>query len=482
MGKITKSQAKCKRNPQKIRNFAVRMKKSIRYILLVIVAATIVGAYLGWRYQTERRKTEAIGDTLTTTDFSISTALQLDSIRKQMAEDRKDEVDYYLDRHNVEDEGYEMVAAFANGLRHSETLDTIPIYNIGRWKGHKRQGTAISRDSLGRIIIGQWDNDTLVSGLRIDSTGIYQGAFANGHYEGMITDAKAEGHGSYLSADGHYFEGHWENDKRDGFGLQFLENEVATVLKTGQWKRDVFKGERMNYTSERIYGIDISRYQHGKGRKKYPILWNKLRISHLGSKSKKQISGKVDYPVSFVFIKSTEGVTVRNPYYVHDYAAARKAGIPIGAYHFFSTKRTGAAQAEFFINHTLFRKGDLPPVLDIEPSNSQIEAMGGSKVMWSHIRVWLQAVEKRCGVKPILYINQMFVNKYLPDAPDIKRNYKVWIARYGEYKPDIRLVVWQLSPDGRVQGITGDVDINVFNGYQTQFNEFIENETIGSEK
>jgi lysozyme len=54
----------------------------------------------------------------------------------------------------------------------------------------------------------------------------------------------------------------------------------------------------------------------------------------------------------------------------------------------------------------------------------------------------------------------------------------VWIARYGEYKPDIHLIVWQLSPDGRVQGITGEVDINVFNGYQTQFNEFIEKETI----
>ena len=71
----------------------------------------------------------------------------------------------------------------------------------------------------------------------------------------------------------------------------------------------------MNYTSERIYGIDISRYQHGKGRKKYAIFWNRLRISHLGSKSKKQISGVVDYPVSFCFITSTEGVSVRNKYY-----------------------------------------------------------------------------------------------------------------------------------------------------------------------
>ena len=458
-------------------NFAIRMKKSLRYGFIVLVAATAAGGYLGWRHQSEQRQTEAVGDTLTSTGFVISPALLLDSLRQQIEQDRQDELDYYLDRHNVEDEGYEMVAAFAAGQRHSETIDTIPIYNLGRWKGKKRQGTAISRDSLGRITIGQWDADTLTSGIRIDSTGIYQGAFRGGRV-GTIVDAKAEGHGSYISIDSHYFEGHWENDQREGFGLQLLENEVATVLKTGQWQRGTFKGERMNYTSERIYGIDISRYQHGKGRKKYPILWNKLRISHLGSKSKKKISGKVDYPVSFVFIKSTEGVSVRNPYYVHDYAAARKAGIPIGAYHFFSTKRTGAAQADYFINHTLFRKGDLPPVLDIEPSNSQIEAMGGSKALWSNIRAWLQAVERRCGVKPILYVNQMFVNKYLPDAPDIKRDYKVWIARYGEYKPDIHLIVWQLSPDGRVQGITGEVDINVFNGYQTQFNEFIENETI----
>jgi lysozyme len=117
-------------------------------------------------------------------------------------------------------------------------------------------------------------------------------------------------------------------------------------------------------------------------------------------------------------------------------------------------------------------------VLDIEPTDRQISGMGGSKAMWNHIRTWLQAVERRCGVKPILYVNQRFVNKYLPDAPDIKRDYKIWIARYGEYKPDIKLVVWQLSPDGRVNGITGDVDINVFNGYRTQFDEFLTKECI----
>jgi len=117
-------------------------------------------------------------------------------------------------------------------------------------------------------------------------------------------------------------------------------------------------------------------------------------------------------------------------------------------------------------------------VLDVEPSDGDISKMGGVQTMWRNIRAWLQAVERRCGVKPILYVNQRFVNKYLPEAPDIKRDYKVWIARYGEYKPDVKLVIWQLSPDGRVKGITGEVDINVFNGYQQQFDDFITNETI----
>jgi len=82
------------------------------------------------------------------------------------------------------------------------------------------------------------------------------------------------------------------------------------------------------------------------------------------------------------------------------------------------------------------------------------------------------------GVKPLLYVSQNFVNKYMEDVPDIKRNYKVWIARYGEYKPDLRLAIWQLCPDGQVSGIRGKVDINVFNGYNDQYEDFLEEKCI----
>ena len=104
--------------------------------------------------------------------------------------------------------------------------------------------------------------------------------------------------------------------------------------------------------------------------------------------------------------------------------------------------------------------------------------MGGPDAMFAQVRAWLRYVERQTGTRPILYISQMFVNRYLKYAPDLKRNYRVWIARYGEYKPDIRLVLWQLCPDGRVSGIHGHVDINVFNGYRDAYQKFLQNEVV----
>jgi lysozyme len=383
----------------------------------------------------------------------------------------EEELKYYLERHNLQDEGYEMVVAFAGGHRHEVDVDhDISVWNVGRWKGHPRSGTTLALDSLGRTIVGTCIDDSLMTGIRPDSAGTYRGDFLN---------EKSAGHGSYTTTASYYYEGHWENGLRNGFGLETAENaERETCLRVGEWKNDRFMGERMRYTTERIYGIDIARYQHGKGRKKYPILWDRLRITNVGQRGSRNVSGTADYPVSFVYIKSTEGKSIRNQYYVNDYAKARKQGIRAGAYHFWSVRTTGAEQAQFFINHTLFRSGDLPPVLDIEPSKAQIQQAGGPERLFREIRTWLRMVEHRAGVKPILYVNQMFVNKHLSKQTDLKRNYSVWIARYSEYKPDVKLTYWQLCHDGRVAGIQGDVDINVFNGYQSQFETFLEEVTI----
>ncbi|MCI7310367.1 MAG: glycosyl hydrolase family 25 [Prevotella sp.] len=346
------------------------------------------------------------------------------------------------------------------------TVGDSLIY-AGEWQHGKREGKGFSRDSMGRKVVGKWNADTLVSGRRDDGVKVYQGGFNK--------KMEATGHGIEENAEGDYYEGHWTHDQRDGQGFAL---EGRRHIEVGEWRANRHLGQRVKYSSERIYGIDISKYQHVIGKRTYPIDWKKLRIIHLGDASKKTINGKVDYPISFIYIKSTEGSTLLNPFYHADYRAARAHGYHVGTYHFFSIHSSAEQQARHFLKHSKIVKGDFPPVLDVEPSHEQIKKMGGAEVMFARIRTWLKIVEQQTGIRPVLYISQIFVNKYLPLAPDIKQNYDIWIARYGEYKPDVRLLYWQLGQDGRVSGIRGYVDINVFNGYRDAYDEFLENYEI----
>ena len=177
----------------------------------------------------------------------------------------------------------------------------------------------------------------------------------------------------------------------------------------------------------------------------------------------------MDYPVSFVFIKATEGKSLVNKYYLSDLRGARAQGIPVAPYHFFTHLSSGIAQARHFVKHVRLPLATLPPMLDVEPSNAQIAKMGGREVLFKEMLIWLHHVEQYSHRRPILYVSQQFVNQHLVHAPEALRKYDVWIARYGEFKPYVKLTFWQLSPDGRVHGIHGDVDINVYNGTKSDF-------------
>ena len=429
------------------------------------------------------------------------------------------EIDYYTHSHNVRDEGYGMIADYAeqqkvrfekakkllDSLHH--TVDTTSL-RIVRQLSYKvlyigqlstrqlsSQACQLEKNDMQKgmnyfrlssqalpdsaCAINQRSAfygikmdvvpfcQSFVKVMQADSAGIY-----TGERDSLF---HPHGHGTWMGNDGSHYEGQWKHGHRDGFGFGI---EFGKQLCVGEWKNDRYRGERLVYTYDRIYGIDISKYQHIIGKKKYPIQWSKLRITNLGNISRKTVSGSISYPISFIYIKCTEGASLLNPYYRKDYRAAKAHGFRVGSYHFFSPRKPGLAQARKFMKHALVRRGDFPPVLDLEPTPRQIKQMGGPNAMFAQVRAWLRYVERQTGTRPILYISQMFVNRYLKYAPDLKRNYRVWIARYGEYKPDIRLVLWQLCPDGRVSGIRGHVDINVFNGYRDAYQKFLQNEVV----
>ncbi|MCR5313480.1 MAG: hypothetical protein K6E54_07540 [Bacteroidaceae bacterium] len=325
-------------------------------------------------------------------------------------------------------------------------------------------------DTLGYKVLGKTDVDSLLKGTFTDSLGTYRGQMT---YEGKPT-----GIGVFKYKDGGYYEGEWHNGKRHGNGFYVKDGEM---VKAGEWSENKYRGERMIYNSYRVYGIDISRYQHEIGRRVYGIDWKNLRITHLGDKNSADAADSIDYPVSFVYIKSTQGITIKSRYYSSDAKAARRHGIKCGAYHFFSIKVDALKQARYFLNNTQILESDLPPVLDVEPTNRQIAKYGGEEKLFDAIRVWMTAVEAKTGKRPILYVSQKFIKEHLVKAPDICEKYQVWIARYGAYRPEVKLLFWQLTPYGRVKGIKGYVDINVFNGYAEQFDLFKDSLSVSEE-
>ena len=84
--------------------------------------------------------------------------------------------------------------------------------------------------------------------------------------------------------------------------------------------------------------------------------------------------------------------------------------------------------------------------------------------MQSELIVWLEIVEKYYGVKPIIYSSHSFVKEKL-DNP-VFATYPMWIAHYyiDSLNYDGRWHFWQHTDYGRINGIEGYVDINLFNG------------------
>lgn len=191
-----------------------------------------------------------------------------------------------------------------------------------------------------------------------------------------------------------------------------------------------------------IHGIDISHYQ-GK------IDWEQLKNA--------MIKG---CPVRFVIIKSTEGSSRLDENYRENFNQARDFGFIRGVYHFWSNKSTAREQAYYFLDQVHLTDGDLPPVLDIEhkPADKSVEDFQRDVLTWLHI------VEDKYHVKPIIYTYYKFKEQYL-SAP-VFEDYPYWIAHYYvdkvQYKGKWKF--WQHTDVGKLPGIKGYVDFNIYNG------------------
>jgi len=200
----------------------------------------------------------------------------------------------------------------------------------------------------------------------------------------------------------------------------------------------------------RMSGIDVSHFQQD-------IDWKQVR----------RVS------VSFAFIKATEGTALPDPLFARNWHEAKAARVLRGAYHFFRPQMDPEAQAQFFLRRLKNDPGELPPVLDVEI----LSGLPAPDMVIANARKWMEVVAVELGRRPILYTGSAFWRNTLKNSTEFS-DHPLWVAHYTSGPNPLvpaawtKWTFWQFSQQGKVAGIAGNVDLDVFNGSATDLEKF----------
>ena len=191
------------------------------------------------------------------------------------------------------------------------------------------------------------------------------------------------------------------------------------------------------------FGIDVSHYQGN-------IDWTRVKAS-----------GK-EFAICKAMFESSHRV---DEFFVRNYRGAVDNGMGVGAYIFIGSKcaENPEEDARAFLSILGNRKMDYGIWIDAE--SAKIRALGRDRV--ADIIKREMAVIRRAGYWCGIYTNPDWHKNVLTD--ELKRE-KLLVARYpknddGTVKPNLSpmsyAVAWQYSSKGHVDGISGNVDLDI---------------------
>jgi len=163
-----------------------------------------------------------------------------------------------------------------------------------------------------------------------------------------------------------------------------------------------------------------------------------------------------------VIIKSSEGVDFTDPYFEANYEGAKAAGLKLGFYHFLTATSVEQAreEANFFASIISGKEIDVKPVMDFE----QFDNLTNEEIN-SIALAFAEEVEAQTGYPVMVYSNADDATNVFDES---LTKYSLWIAQYDGNQPSNEVIWetwagWQYSNTGSVDGINGDVDLNLFN-------------------
>lgn len=232
------------------------------------------------------------------------------------------------------------------------------------------------------------------------------------------------------------------NQTKKEFTLQVREKKTSsgTTTQTPTKKLEIADVIAKHKTEKTKIGIDVSKWQgeiDWKAVKAAGVEFAMLRIGY-----------QTDY----------DGTYEVDPYFEANIKAAKEAGVPVGVYFYSYAKNTKQAkeQADWVIEHLKGNTLDLPIAYDWESWNSFNKTGMSFYTLNQCANVFLKSLEE-AGYKGMLYSSKNYLETmWYPSK------YDIWLAQYnthvtyeGEY------AIWQMSDAGKVDGIKGDVDLDI---------------------
>ncbi len=169
--------------------------------------------------------------------------------------------------------------------------------------------------------------------------------------------------------------------------------------------------------------------------------------------------------INYAFVRcggrySSARTLFEDPTYAQNVSGATASGLRVGIYFYSSATTVAEAVEEASLAVTMAKKYNitLPVFIDIEDS-----AMPKGQLT-EIAQAFCQTVQS-AGYTPGVYSSISWWNSYLNYSA--LSSYKIWIARYntvlsgGNYTWSGRCDYWQYSATGNVDGISGNVDLNI---------------------
>ncbi len=176
---------------------------------------------------------------------------------------------------------------------------------------------------------------------------------------------------------------------------------------------------------------------------------------------------------SFAYIKASEGIDCVDSAFGENLKKLSKHGILVGAYHWLQPEMHVGQQVDLFIQTVKDFKGMLQPAICLETYGATQEEME------KNVSAFLILLEKKSGVKPIIYTSIQYWKTYLPKAA-WGCNYPLWIDEPGAVWPSqlwpwAGWTFWQYCYESLLPGVPTTLGLNWFNGSLSSLKKMIIN-------